>query len=430
MWVERVHLENYRGFRGKVEIALPRDLAVICGANGAGKSSVLEAISSLLAAAPFLIGGQQAVPPPAGSQNTSNISAGESLALWMVSLMREDEDLGTFAAEAQLGDLPGSRYFEHTTRERLPALRSDKLHEPNHPPLPALGFIHSGSTRAGWALDQKLLAREPRLAGYLGAFDSEARQFVGLERWYEQEENLENQRKIDRGNLTYREPSLEAVRRAIRTFLGNLHTAELDDLRVVRAHKSTPLDPASGRLTIKKGDQTLFIDQLSDGERRLVLLVADTARRMVILNPDLEDPLQTPGILAVDEIELHLHPVWQRRVVPALRAAFPKLQLILTTHSPQVLASVPNESVIVLGDGKVLSNGAQVHGRDSNTILTEVMGDAERPAETQARLDHLFDLLEPQPDAAQEELTKLEAELGPDDPDLVRARAMLTLMAG
>jgi predicted ATP-binding protein involved in virulence len=109
-----------------------------------------------------------------------------------------------------------------------------------------------------------------------------------------------------------------------------------------------PFGKVEGRLTIEKDGSPLYLDQLSDGERRLILLVGDVARRMAILNPHLDDPTSSPGVLLADEIDLHLHPGWQRRVMPALRAAFPGVQLIVTTHSPQVLASVPSEAVVMM----------------------------------------------------------------------------------
>jgi predicted ATP-binding protein involved in virulence len=151
---------------------------------------------------------------------------------------------------------------------------------------------------------------------------------------------------------------------------------------------------------------------------------------MVILNPGLEDPLQSPGVLLIDEIELHLHPQWQRRVISALQAAFPKVQLLVTTHAPAVLATVPNECVVVLDDGKVLPGVPRVYGLDANSILTGLMGTSTLPEAVQAKFDALYRLIDDDPEAASAAIEALSAEVGPDHPELVRARGLLVFLAG
>ena len=94
----------------------------------------------------------------------------------------------------------------------------------------------------------------------------------------------------------------------------------------------------------------MIVDDLSDGFRSILSMVADLAYRMVRLNPFLgrRAILDTPGIVLIDEIDMHLHPSWQQTVLLDLQKAFPKVQFIVTTHSPQVLGSVPPDSIRVL----------------------------------------------------------------------------------
>jgi len=202
----------------------------------------------------------------------------------------------------------------------------------------------------------------------------------------------------------------------------------LGRLRVIRTHANGPLSPAKGSLAIRKGEQELFLRQLSDGERRLVLLVADTARRMVVLNPMAPDALETTGVLLIDEIELHLHPLWQRTVVPAIQAAFPQLQVIATTHAPAVLSTVPNESIVVLDQGRVLPGVRRACNLDANSILKGLMGTSEFPTALQESFDALYRLIDTDPPTAQAHLDEMEGTLGPDHPELVRARALLAFL--
>lgn len=80
-------------------------------------------------------------------------------------------------------------------------------------------------------------------------------------------------------------------------------------------------------------------------------LLGDLARRIAIANPYRENPMEGEGIVLIDEIELHMHPSWQRRILGVLKQLFPNVQFIITTHSPQVLGSVDNSyKIISLGD--------------------------------------------------------------------------------
>ena len=115
---------------------------------------------------------------------------------------------------------------------------------------------------------------------------------------------------------------------------------------------------------------------LSDGQRIVLTLVGDLVRRATTLNPDrvLED---TPGVVLIDELDLHLHPKWQRHVIRDLRTTFPSIQFIATTHSPQLIGEAEPEEVILLGDEQAV-NPSQSYGMDSNWILRHVMGAEKR----------------------------------------------------
>jgi len=94
---------------------------------------------------------------------------------------------------------------------------------------------------------------------------------------------------------------------------------------------------------------------MSDGERSLLAMMVDLCRRLVLANPELDDPLQGAGVVLIDEIELHLHPQWQREVVEKLRRSFPRIQFVLTTHSPFVIQSVHSGDELILLDGQPLA---------------------------------------------------------------------------
>lgn len=167
---------------------------------------------------------------------------------------------------------------------------------------------------------------------------------------------------------------------------------------------------------------------LSDGTLSLLSIVTDIALRCTLLNPHLKDRAnESPGFVLIDEIDLHLHPEWQRRAIKILQNAFPNIQFFLTTHSPQVISTVPRESVFVVKDFEVNPLNAYTEGRDSNAILQEVFGVEKRPAEYQEKLNAVYEAIEKKEiDKAQSYLNELEKYLGENDPAMLRADIYFT----
>ena len=92
-------------------------------------------------------------------------------------------------------------------------------------------------------------------------------------------------------------------------------------------------------MLVDKHGVSLDLSQLSDGERSFLAMICDLGRRLAMANPDrqvLSDPLHGAGVVLIDELELHLHPKWQREVRQKLRKTFPNIQFIATTHSMRV----------------------------------------------------------------------------------------------
>jgi predicted ATP-binding protein involved in virulence len=125
----------------------------------------------------------------------------------------------------------------------------------------------------------------------------------------------------------------------------------------------------------------LPISLLSDGVRAMVSLVADMAWRCAKLNPHLgkEAQSEAEGIVFIDEVDMHLHPSWQQQVIASLRGAFPKIQYIVTTHSPQVLSTVDSKSIRILDDGHAHLPSPGTKGAESHRLLKRIFGVEPRP---------------------------------------------------
>lgn len=127
------------------------------------------------------------------------------------------------------------------------------------------------------------------------------------------------------------------------------------------------------------------IQYLSHGQRSVLFMVADLLSRLEILNPHLEDPRKSPGVVIIDEIELHLHPTWQQTIIDSLLNIFPNMQFIITTHSPQVISTVHKDQIRFLKNDfktnrvKVHAPSFQTRGLSADNILLRILNIAEVP---------------------------------------------------
>ncbi len=151
--------------------------------------------------------------------------------------------------------------------------------------------------------------------------------------------------------------AIEAIQSAVSAFLDGFH-----DLAVIE-------DPL--RLVVHKGEETFDLAQLSDGERSVIAMVIDLCKRLALLNPNLANPLEGKGIVLIDEIELHLHPKWQREIIETFRTTFPNIQFIMSTHSPFVIQSLQGGELISL-DGEIEAEYANQNIEDVAEDIMDV----------------------------------------------------------
>jgi predicted ATP-binding protein involved in virulence len=229
--------------------------------------------------------------------------------------------------------------------------------------------------------------------------------------WFKNTEDIENEERINK-NISYRDRNLEAVRNAVYSILGS----EFKNLKFKRTAE---------KMTIEKQSLEIAVDWLSDGEKSLLAMVADLAKRLSANNPNSTNPLEETGIVLIDEVELHLHPAWQRKIIPQLTKTFPNCQFIITTHSPQILSHVQPESIYLLkkdGEEIIVDRPQYSYGRDSNRILEDLMEQPERPQEIQDLLSHLFALIhDGELDSAKALLEEISDKIGSSEPELSKA---------
>ncbi len=222
----------------------------------------------------------------------------------------------------------------------------------------------------------------------------------------------EFERKNNASLNEYKE--LNYVIKAIEFFI-----PEYTNLRVVRSPRP--------QMLVDKNDITLSLEQLSDGEKNLLALVGDIARRLSIANPTNENPLNGEGIILIDEIDLHLHPSWQRMIITKMSEVFPNCQFIVSTHSPQILSHIKPDNIFLLDNTQkefIISKPSQSFGLNSDRILEDIMFVDARP--NKQKIHKLYVAIQNNEiEVAKLLITELQEEMNGDDPELIKANVLI-----
>lgn len=413
MKIEKIDIENFRGIES-LSLDFQSNVNVIAGVNGCGKSSILDCVAVLLSRFTSRIksehgaGGRFFGVPDirngvSNTQNTITISIEESPKItWFVV---RDRHKSSSAAAQRISNLEEIKGIANGLRV--------KIQEDVACNIPIA--VYYPTNRA--VLDIPLRIKGKHIfdqhEAIENALNGQSSNFRLFFEWFRNREDIENEERLS--NRKHTDRQLESVRRAIHKLVPSF-----SGLRIKRA----PL-----RMVLQKNKTEITVNQLSDGEKCLLALVGDLARRLALANPGLKDPLKGVGVVLIDEIELHLHPSLQRRIISSLSNTFENCQFIVSTHSPQVLSQVKPESIHILKqteDGKIISVRPKFsYGRNTDRLLEDLMETPDRPDDVHLKLRELFMAIENNGLAEAKSLvSQLLEEIG-DDPELIKASALI-----
>ena len=265
--------------------------------------------------------------------------------------------------------------------------------------------------------DQELLLQDIRALELGGASDSLSplnSMYLKLKKAFEekaiQQSNNEANKILNNINLVYQE--------IYEDFIG-LELVNNDD--------------GKDKVQLILKEDSFFLHQLSDGQRVFLGLIGDIARRLILLNDNSDHPLMGQGIVLIDEIELHLHPKWQKKIIQVLRKCFPKIQFIVSTHSPQILGEVQGKQlrILELQESREIDViiPDQSYGLTSIEILEELMGGEGRNSNVKEKIEKIFKLIDREEFLlAEQEISKLELEVNGEIPELVEAKNLIFMM--
>lgn len=355
MKITKLEVANYRGLSTKVDeevrpissFSFDEQFNVIVGANGIGKSSVLDVVALLLSRILPL------TTPARNSKQRFSFSdvRSESRSLTArIWLDFNNKELSYSIADAFE---PKRKVVEDLDTDTIKLIseiyQSRNIESTAGAPL----AIYYSIDRAMYRLSRKV--KEPpsgRAAAYLNALAKKGVNYPFMVSWLQTRQALAEENDARAARL------LRVIDQALTRFLpafGNLE-----------ASTNPP------RLFIKKDGVRLEIAQLSHGERSFIAMVTDIAVRLALANPETNDPLSDGyGIVLIDELDLHLHPKWQRNIVEYLKKTFKNVQFIVTTHSPFIIQALKSGQLINLDPDEIPDEYADKSIED---IAENVMG--------------------------------------------------------
>lgn len=432
MKLKNIKISNYRCFKD-AEIDFDDHITLVVGKNGAGKTAILDAVA--VSVSTFLLGIDGGVSRsilkddaryefhdlngtidpqhqfPVSIESIGNCRNKEEVK-WVRSLNSENGKTTIKGA----GELIS---IAKKTQEMIMRGYQTLI-------LPLISYYGTGRLYAQKKEKRniKSLTEFKRQVGYVDCMAAESNEKLMLN-WF-QSQTLKSLQEQQKTGILERPLLLKTVEKAICRSFERISGAR---------NASLIFDLDTHRLVLEfetaDGDAQKFaMEEMSDGYKNTLSMIGDIAYRMAVLNPTLGDQVleKTPGVVLIDEIDLHLHPQWQQTILSDLHAIFPEVQFIVSSHAPAVINSIPREQIRILDRGEIYMPAAQTYGRDADSILREVMQVSERPADIKNRMNLFYAYMdENNYKEADKVLSEIEVIVGTTDPDIAAARTSLDL---
>ena len=413
MKIKRLNITDFRGF-SQVDIELDGMSTVFFGVNGVGKTSILRSVNLLYANIINKVVNRKELRQQYNIELEDIRHGRPSTQIQGDFILQNDVEI---AYERGMERKSGKRTHTKDSLEGIAeSIQAAYLSDDRQENVPV--FVNYGTNRL--VLDIPLRIRTHHEFDVYSAYEKAIENRIDFRtffEWYRNQEDAENAIKVEKKDFGYSDKSLEAVRTAIMAMLPgfeNIHITRKPRLAMV----------------VEKDGVNLNVSQLSDGEKCVLAMFGDLAKRLSLANPNLDNPLLGEGVVLIDEIELHMHPSWQRVILSVLKKTFPNIQFIITTHSPIVLSEVDDSYKIFFmsNDGKetVINDFSRLDGFDINYILEEFMGTRSRNMKTEELVRSVYAAInEGDKENAIKNIEKLKTITNENNEDVVMAEMLM-----
>ena len=339
MQIKNIHLVNYRGMED-LTVEFGPGFNLIIGDNGTGKTSLLSGVNTVLRHVFQSIEGLSSEDiTKEDVRFTSSLvgDATESIEYHTPSIAESDIEFDNEISHCKsmrerIDD--DIKFFNMINSSDTGSIRlkiKEYLNDKNSV-LPLLDYQNDLKGKVLVSMKRTPKDKVERRDGYRGALAGNF-DINGIQDWCFQMELNAFQRKQ---KIT----EYETFKRIVSEFVGAIEKKE--------ARKNIYFSSEQWTLAYSDGRTTQPLYSLSAGYQGILCLIMELAYSAAILNPRMEDYKTVKGVVLIDEIDMHLHPRWQWKILGALRATFPNVQFIIATHSPIVISSVKDAKLILM----------------------------------------------------------------------------------
>ncbi|MGL5797343.1 MAG: AAA family ATPase [Cetobacterium sp.] len=419
MKIKSINIKNFRCYE-ELNISLNDKYTILIGSNGAGKTTVLDSLSVALGGyISYFDRGNYGIVKDDSLYKTYELGSKiERVHQFPVNVKVTGEINGRDiewerALKSERGrtsnlNLRDITEYANEILKRIENGDKELI-------LPIVAYYGTGRLwmQKREKRDKKIDYRISRLKGYVDCLSPISNEKLML-KWFEEMTYI----KLQEGKII---PELEIVEKAVAQCYKSIDNS-IETVNIYFDVKSKEIEIITKykNLVVEK----LPLKLLSDGIKSTLSMVADIAYRMAILNPQLLQDIKekTPGIILIDEIDMHLHPAWQKKIIDDLCIIFPNVQFVFTTHSPTILSNVYAEHIRILKTSNIEKPQNTTYGRDINAILREIMGTDSRPEKISNLIESIYEDIDcGNLSLSKEKLNTLKSIVGESDEEVIKA---------
>lgn len=354
MRIDFLEMFNFRNMERQRISFEGKKFVVLIGDNGSGKTTILEAITK--AFVPVL----RTVNATAFKEcdlSNSDIKHGMNSVAVKIGITLNNEQYSWTNKRRLSSQIPFEVAVDDKEQNTLYALKKVYAKCVENKKLPLV--LYYGTDRIIREVPRRGHIKNFELKDALNNCFDNVNYFRDFYDWFKTEEDVELRGLRD--DINYKNLRLNCVRSAIERMIKGYSNLRIE------------LQPSRMIMTNKDGVD-LQIEQLSGGYKAVLSVVADIAKRLSIANPESVNPLEEEAIILIDELDLHLHPKWQKCIVEDLKRTFPNCQFIISTHSPFIIQSLGAEELFDINEMQFANENGKYGGWSIDMIQEQIMG--------------------------------------------------------